>query len=139
MATLEESAKKLDFRGLMIGSIITAFGLVVGLFWKDAITETVDKFVPVGEGLLYRYIVAIIVTVIIVVVIYILMKTTEISKKFEDKAREKIKTEAMKRKEIFVQEAQKSAEAFAKRAAKTRNILTKEAQKTSKISFKKKK
>jgi hypothetical protein len=78
MPTFEEQVKKLDFRGVIITAIITALAFVVGLFWRDAIAETIDLLAPRGEGLLYSYITAIVATVFVVVMAYILMKTQDI-------------------------------------------------------------
>ncbi len=81
MTSLEESAKKLDFRGMMLTSIVTALSFVVGLFWRDAISDTINQIVPGGEGLFYKYLTAIIVTVIVVVIAYVLIKSQDIGQK----------------------------------------------------------
>ena len=74
MPSVKETAKFLDFRGLIITSIITALTFVIGLFWRDAIMDTINQFIPLGQGLIYKYIAAIAVTAIVVVVAYTLMK-----------------------------------------------------------------
>ncbi|MBI5347124.1 MAG: hypothetical protein HZB66_00780 [Candidatus Aenigmarchaeota archaeon] len=63
MGSFEESAKKLDFHGLIVTSLITSFSLVVGLFWKDAVQDTIDTALPPGEGLFYKYLIAFMVTI----------------------------------------------------------------------------
>lgn len=78
MAMFEEQVKRLDFRGIMISAIITAMAFVVGLFWRDAITETIKIVAPQGTGLVYSYITAVIATVIVVIMAYVLMKTQTI-------------------------------------------------------------
>ncbi len=70
----EDSAKRLDFEGTLVGLIVSAFGLVAALFWKDAITELIDTFVPAGEGVTYKFAAAMLVTVIAVVAIFVLVR-----------------------------------------------------------------
>lgn len=74
MANVEESAGEGKFFDVALTAVIAALSFVVGLFWRDAIVETINIFVPEGEGLLYRYLAAILVTVIVVVVIYLLSR-----------------------------------------------------------------
>ncbi len=78
MASLEEYAKRLDIRGLMIASIISALSFVVGLFWRDAERKTIDEIVPKGSGLFWSYVTAITVTVIVVVISFILVRLQEL-------------------------------------------------------------
>lgn len=85
----EESAKSLDFEGTVVGLIVSAFGFVAALFWRDAITEFIDKIVPAGEGLTYKFLVAIIVTILAVVTIYILVRYVT---RIDDKLRERAMT-----------------------------------------------
>ena len=62
---VEEKIKKMaDFRTLLVTSVITAMGFVVGLFWNDALKETIVQIVPQGDALYYKYIGAVIVTVV---------------------------------------------------------------------------
>jgi len=95
---VEDKAQSLDIKGVVLGLIISSFSFVMALFWKDAIKETIDSFVPEGEGLTYMYIAAIIVTIISVIAIYVAswyMKKSIIrgtlSKKLSKEAREKTK------------------------------------------------
>jgi ATP/ADP translocase len=95
---VEDKAKSLDLKGVMLGLIISSFSFVMALFWRDAIKETIVKFVPEGEGLTYMYIAAIIVTAISVTAIYVAswyMKRSiirgTISKTLSKEAREKTK------------------------------------------------
>jgi uncharacterized membrane protein len=78
MADFEESVKKLDFRAIVFTSIITALAFVVGLFWRDAISDTINTFVPSGEGLFYKYLAAVIATVVVIIFAYILIRAQEI-------------------------------------------------------------
>jgi hypothetical protein len=87
MMSFEDSAKSLDFEGTIVGLIISAFGFVAALFWKDAITELIDSFVPTGEGVTYKFIAAILVTVLAVVAIFVLVRyVTRIDDKLREKA-----------------------------------------------------
>jgi len=84
MATAEEHAMKLNFRGFIITLLISSFGFVAALFWRDAIRELIIKLVPESEGFTFYLIAAIIATIIAVIVIYILsrfMKEDEPKKK----------------------------------------------------------
>jgi short subunit fatty acids transporter len=78
MATLEEHAKSLDFRGLMITSIITALSFTVGLFWRDAITATIDEIIPDQNSIFFKFVVAVLITIFVGVIAYFLMKSQEI-------------------------------------------------------------
>ena len=46
MGINQEDFEKLNMRGIVISSIMTAFGLVVALAWKDTINATVDYLMP---------------------------------------------------------------------------------------------
>jgi hypothetical protein len=95
---LEEHARSLDFKGLIIASIMSALGFVVALFWKDAIKETINQFVPEGEGLLYMYLTAILVTILVVIIAYLVMRSQKIADKLANEARTKIKRSIQKKK-----------------------------------------
>lgn len=92
---VEEKASALDFKGVAIGSIVSAFGFVVALFWRDAIKAFIDEVIPSGEGLVYQFYAAIIVTVIAVVFIFIVTKYIS---KIELKRAIEIKKELIKEK-----------------------------------------
>ncbi|MBN2043309.1 MAG: hypothetical protein JW754_05910 [Candidatus Aenigmarchaeota archaeon] len=84
MKTLEEQAMKLDIKGVILTLIISSFGFVAALFWRDAIRELILKFVPESQGITFYFAAAIIATVIAVIVIYILsrfLKEEETTKK----------------------------------------------------------
>ena len=59
---------------ILISSIITALSFVVGLFLRDAITETINQLIPGGEGIFYKYLAAVIATIIVVIFAYILIR-----------------------------------------------------------------
>ena len=77
MATDEEIQKhamELNIKGVILSLVISAFGFVAALFWRDAIQALINEIVPQGQGLTYQFAAAIIVTVIAVLSIYILSK-----------------------------------------------------------------
>src|SRR3989338_768629 len=77
---VEEKIKKMaDFRTLLVTSVITAMGFVVGLFWNDALKETIVQIVPQGDALYYKYIGAVIVTVVVAVASYLLYRSQRIN------------------------------------------------------------
>ena len=42
MSDFKENIEKLNIRGIIMSSVMTAFGLVVALSWKAAINELVN-------------------------------------------------------------------------------------------------
>ena len=46
MSDFKENVEKLNVRGIVLSSVMTAFGLVVALVWKDTIIATVDYLLP---------------------------------------------------------------------------------------------
>lgn len=70
MADIEEHAKSLNVKAVMVSLIISSFGFVAALFWRDAIKELIDSLVPEGQGVIYSFGVAIAVTIIAVVAIF---------------------------------------------------------------------
>jgi hypothetical protein len=94
MANFEEQAEKMDIKGIVVTMILSAFGFLVALQWRDAIKLTIDTFLPAGEGLAYTYFAAIIVTVIAVVVTFVLIKVQQINiipDKYEKRVKNKVK------------------------------------------------
>ncbi len=69
MSDFRENVEKLNVRGIVMASIMTAFGLVVALSWKDAINALVARIIPSGNGdsLLSLFITASAVTLLVVV------------------------------------------------------------------------
>lgn len=88
---LQESAKRLDIKTIVITMILSALGFLVALAWRDAIQQTIDLLVPKGEGLSYTYIAAMMVTIIAVVVTIILIKLQKIDLIPEAKLKERIR------------------------------------------------
>lgn len=74
MATIEEHAKELNIKGVVLTLIVSSFGFVAALFWRDAIKDAIAQFVPEGEGLVYSFGAAILVTIISVIAIFIVSK-----------------------------------------------------------------
>ena len=69
MNDFRKNVEKLNVRGIIIASIMTAFGLVVALSWKDAINALVARIIPSGDAasLLSLFITASAVTLLVVV------------------------------------------------------------------------
>jgi short subunit fatty acids transporter len=76
---LEDEIKKADFRSIVYTAIITALAFVVGLFWRDAITATIDQIIPKGESLFYKYAAALAVTVIVIIAVYIMLHAQKVA------------------------------------------------------------
>ena len=76
MSDFRENVEKLNVRGIVMASIMTAFGLVVALSWKDAINALVARIIPSGDGnsLLSLFITASAVTVLVVVLASVAMR-----------------------------------------------------------------
>ena len=67
MGINQEDFEKLNMRGIVISSIMTAFGLVVALAWKDTINATVAYLMPDSDDgtLKGMYITAVAVTALV--------------------------------------------------------------------------
>ena len=67
MSDFKENIEKLNIRGIIMSSIMTAFGLVVALSWKDAINELVNSIIPnsYNNSLLGMFITALSVTLLV--------------------------------------------------------------------------
>jgi ABC-type multidrug transport system fused ATPase/permease subunit len=91
MASVEEHAAKFDLRGAMAAMIMSAFGFVAALFWRDAIQAFITEFVPEGQGIIYSFVVAIIVTIIAVIAIFFVNKYLTFSKQLEKKVKTRVK------------------------------------------------
>ena len=67
MSDFKENIEKLNIRGIIMASIMTAFGLVVALSWKDAINELVNSIIPNSDNnsLLGMFITALAVTLLV--------------------------------------------------------------------------
>ena len=67
MSDFKENIEKLNIRGIIMSSIMTAFGLVVALSRKDAINELVNSIIPNSDNnsLLGMFITALAVTLLV--------------------------------------------------------------------------
>lgn len=91
---LEQELKELKIKTIVIATILSAFGFLVALSWRDAIQKTIDLLLPEGEGLFYTYLAAILVTIIAVIATYILLQIQKrdiIPDKYEDRIKRKLK------------------------------------------------
>ena len=68
MADFKDNIENLNVRQIVMSSVMTAFGLVVALVWKDTIVATVDYLLPnTDDGTLQgMYISAIAVTILVI-------------------------------------------------------------------------
>jgi hypothetical protein len=99
MASFEEETKNLNFRGVMIASIITAISFAVALMWRDAITETIKIYFPGGENIFFRYFSAVVITIIGVIASFVLLKSQKIKIQELFLAEKKLKVKKTKKRE----------------------------------------
>jgi hypothetical protein len=74
---IKEEKKKIKraVKEKFIGSILAAFGLVVGLAWNDAIKSSIEYIFPTtGAGLIPKFIYAVILTICIAIFAYYISK-----------------------------------------------------------------
>ena len=76
MGLKQEDFEKLNMRGIVISSMMTAFGLVVALAWKDTINATVAFLMPDNdEGTLKgMYVTAVAVTALVMGLAMVVLK-----------------------------------------------------------------
>ena len=69
MSDFKDNVEKLNVRQIVLSSVMTAFGLVVALVWKDTIIATVEYLLPnTDDGTLQgMYVSAIAVTALVMV------------------------------------------------------------------------
>ena len=84
MADFEEHIQNLNIRAIILSSVMTAFGLVIALVWKEAIIEAVDYFIQetsiVSEssaGLTSTFISAMAVTILVTILAYLVIKANK--------------------------------------------------------------
>ena len=67
MSDFKENIEKLNIRGIIMSSVMTAFGLVVALSWKDAINELVNSIIPNSDdrSMLGMFMTALAVTLLV--------------------------------------------------------------------------
>ena len=86
MGINQEDFEKLNMRGIVISSIMTAFGLVVALAWKDTINATVEYLMPDSDDgtLKGMYITAVAVTALVMgLAVLVLKLNTRVEKEIE--------------------------------------------------------
>ena len=86
MGINQEDFEKLNMRGIIISSIMTAFGLVVALAWKDTINATVAYLMPDNDDgtLKGMYITAVAVTALVMGLAMLVLKiNTRVEKEIE--------------------------------------------------------
>ena len=79
----QEDFEKLNMRGIIISSIMTAFGLVVALAWKDTINATVEYLMPNSDDgtLKGMYITATAVTALVMGLAVLVLKANKRAEK----------------------------------------------------------
>jgi len=71
----EGAELKKEVREKTLGYILTAFGLVAGLAWNEAIKGLIDYFFPAqGCGLWAKFVYAVIITLVVVVMSFYLAR-----------------------------------------------------------------
>ena len=71
----ESERIKKEIRQKTIGYILTAFGLVAGLAWNEAIKGLIEYFFPLNKNtILAKFIYAIIITLVVVIVSVYVMR-----------------------------------------------------------------
>ena len=79
MAKFEEEVKQLNIKAALSTLVVSSFGFVAALFWRDAIRDFLDLIIPAWQGVVYSFVAAIIVTIMAIVTIYLLSKAESIS------------------------------------------------------------
>ena len=76
MSDFRENVEKLNVRGIVMASMMSAFGLVVALSWKDAINALVARIIPSGnaDSLLSLFITASAVTLLVVILASVVLR-----------------------------------------------------------------
>jgi hypothetical protein len=81
MNKFQEELRKRSF-----GYITTAFGLVAGLAWNEAIKAFIERFFPMSTGgMIAKFVYAVLITVILVFVSVYILKVPEKESKAEKK------------------------------------------------------
>lgn len=93
---LQETAKE-----KVVGYLLTAFGLVAGLAWNEAIKGLIDYLFPIDKnGLQAKFIYAVIITLVVVLVsVYLVRLTKKEKKEVEAEEEEKETDKETKEKE----------------------------------------
>ena len=64
MRSLEEYAEEMEIKKIITSMMMSALAFIVAFQWRDVIRETIDVFLPHGEGLIYKWFGAVAFTVI---------------------------------------------------------------------------
>lgn len=82
-----------EFRKRSVGYITTAFGLVAGLAWNEAIKALIENFFPLSQnGMIAKFVYAVFITILLVFIsVYILKTDEDKTKKSSSKEDEKKK------------------------------------------------
>jgi len=65
-----------QFHDRTVTVLSAALGVVAGLFWQTAITDTIKAFIPVSGAWPYEIVVALVVTVLAALVLFTLTRNT---------------------------------------------------------------
>lgn len=110
MGTLEEHARKSDFRGMLTTAIITALAFTTGLFWNDAIRSFIEAAVPTNDKISAKFLTAFIVTIAVVIFAALLIKLGELGERHEKQIKKRMKTlEAIAKRRAIQMEKQREA------------------------------
>jgi len=73
-----KSSLRKEIKEKTVGYILAALGFVAGLAWNEAIKSLIDQFFPdSSNGILIKFIYAVVITVIIVVASVYLLRFTQ--------------------------------------------------------------
>lgn len=76
-----------EVQNRIAGYMAGAFGLIAGLAWNDAVKSLIEYFFPqTGNGLLAKFIYALLITLVVVIVTVYLVKFLEGKKQDEQSA-----------------------------------------------------
>ena len=137
---------KQDINQVIKTMTVTAFTIATAFIWKDVILDTIDAFVPPGEDLFYKFIVAVIATIMVLIAVYVLLKTEneaeyllkrlmkrkdikEEVKKIKREKKEREKKELEKRKKEELEKRKKEIERMKKEIYRIKNEKIKKNEK----------
>lgn len=81
---------KEELRRRSFGYITTAFGLVAGLAWNEAIKAFIEHFFPLsGGGMIAKFVYAVLITALLVFISVYILKTDEKKEEEGEKRKKK--------------------------------------------------
>ncbi|MDP1884245.1 MAG: DUF5654 family protein [Candidatus Moranbacteria bacterium] len=81
---------KEELRNKSFSYITTAFGLVAGLAWNEAIKALIERFFPMSTGgMIAKFIYAIVITILLVFISVYILKIDEESSAKKDEGKKK--------------------------------------------------